>query len=297
MQIINIEREMDRFVIHFETRRHQINAFALATSLSGLAEAVREASLIVNPGYSVEVVVEAFDEGSFEAVVKTIFQKTQNIFSSEAAKAVIYGIIASYIAAKMMGTSDPIIIVNDNSVTVEYGDTKVIVPRDIHEAQKQVEKSKRFENAMGQVFRGAESDTTVTALRIDPSNKKQKGPEVPRDMFVRFDTRIIDENGNRIIVEYANLEISRAILARGRRKWEFYWRGVKISAPVTDRSFYNKFFAHEITVAPGDVLKAVIRIVQSQDKDSGIYRNDSYEVIEVIEHIPRLRQTSIQPKP
>jgi hypothetical protein len=293
MAVIEIGREVDRFVLHFETDRHQINAFALATSLAGLAEAVREASSIVNPGYSVEVVVEALEEGSFEAVVKTIFEKTQSVFSHEASKAIIYGVIAGYIVTKMIGPADPTIIINEGSVIVEYGDTKVVVPRDVYEAQKQVEKSKRFENAVGQIFRGAESDTTVTAVRIDPPDRGRPGPEVPRAMFSRFDMRIVDENGDRVVVEYANLEISRAILARGKRKWEFFWRGVKISAPVTDDRFYDKFFAHEVKIAPGDVLKAAVRITQRQDKDSGIYMNHNYEVIEVIDHIPRVRQPSL----
>lgn len=293
MAIIEIQSEADRFVLHFETDRHQINAFALATSLAGLAEAVREASSIVNPGYAVEVVVVALEEGSFEAVVKTVFEKTHSVFSHEASKAIIYGVIAGYIVTKMVAPSDPTIIVNDNSVIVEYGDTKVIVPRDVYEAQQQVEKSKRFENAIGQVFRGAESDSTVTALRIDPPDRRRPGPNVPREMFCRFDTRVLDDDGDRVVVEYANLEISRAILARGRRKWEFYWRGVKISAPVLDDRFYDRFFAHEVTIAPGDVLKAAVRIVQRQDKDSGIYKNHSYEVVEIIDHIPRMRQASL----
>lgn len=293
MNVIEIQKEVDRFVLHFETDRHQINAFALATSIAGLAEAIREASSILNPGYSVEVVVEALDEGSFEAFVKTIYEKTQSVFSHEASKAIIYGVIAGYICTKLMGPGDPTIVVNDGSVIVEYGDTKVIVPRDVYDAQKQVEKSKRFENAVGQVFRGADSDSTVTAIRIDPPDRRQRGPEVPRALFPRFDMRIVDEHGDRSVVEYANLEISRAILARGKRKWEFYWRGVKISAPVTDDRFYDKFFAHEVTIAPGDILKAAVRITQRQDKDSGIYMNHSYEVIEVIDHIPRMRQASL----
>jgi len=293
MAVIEIQSEVDRFVLHFETDRHQINAFALATSLAGLAEAVREASSIVNPGFSVEVVVMALEEGSFEAVVKTIFERTQSVFSHEASKAIIYGVIASYIVTKMVAPSDPMIIVNDSSVIVEYGDTKVIVPRDVYEAQQQVEKSKRFENAVGQIFRGAESDPTVTGLRIDPPDRRQPGTKVPREMFCRFDTRIVDDDGDRVVVEHANLEISRAILERGRRKWEFYWRGVKISAPVLDDRFYDKFFAHEVTIAPGDVLKAAVRIVQRQDKDSGIYKNHGYEVIEIIDHIPRMRQASL----
>ena len=54
----------------------------------------------------------------------------------------------------------------------------------------------------------------------------------------------------------------KAVLERGKRKWEFVWRGIKISAPVSDESFYDKFFKHEITIAPGDSLKVKLNILQ-----------------------------------
>ena len=65
MATIEIPREVDRFVLYFDTPRREVNAFALATSLIGLADAVREANAIVNPGYRVEVVVEALESGVF----------------------------------------------------------------------------------------------------------------------------------------------------------------------------------------------------------------------------------------
>lgn len=131
-------------------------------------------------------------------------------------------------------------------VVIESGKEKIIVFRDVYEAKKQLEKSERFNSAVGQVFYGA---------------------------------------------PFANLEISRAILARGDRKCEFYWRGVKISASVLDGGFYDRFFAHEITIVSGDELRVALRIIQVQNPDTGIFVNERYEVIEVFEHIPRMRQT------
>src|SRR3546814_4359260 len=89
MHFIEIPRETDKFVLHFETPRHEVNAFALATSLVGLANAVKESNSIVNPGHSIEVVVERLEDGSFRAVIKTIAKKAQSIFASEASKAII----------------------------------------------------------------------------------------------------------------------------------------------------------------------------------------------------------------
>jgi hypothetical protein len=291
MDIVNLPLESDRFVLYFNTDRHQINAYALATSLIGLSEAVREASLLVNPGYSVEVVVEALEDGSFKASIKTVLEKTRDVFS-DAPKQVMYSIIAGYILMKLVEPSEPKIIVNDDSVVVEYGQRTYIIPREVHDAVKLAEKSQRFEQGMGQLFRGADSDPAISGIRLDTSKFPGPGPSIPRHFFTMFDARVINEEGDRVIVEYANLEISRAILARGKRKWEFYWRGVRISAPVTDEQFYDRFFAHDVTIAPGDGLRAAIRITQYQDPDSGIYMNRKYEIIEVLEHIPRMRQTS-----
>ncbi|MEP6879009.1 MAG: hypothetical protein ABI865_09185 [Nitrosospira sp.] len=88
-------------------------------------------------------------------------------------------------------------------------------------------------------------------------------------------------------------EASRAILARGDRKWEFFWRGIKISAPVLDSRFYDRFFAREITISPGEGLWVASRIIQRQDPDTGIFINEKHEVIEVHKHLSRMQQKDI----
>jgi hypothetical protein len=102
---------------------------------------------------------------------------------------------------------------------------------------------------------------------------------------------LTDDGAIREIVEIANLQIVRAILQRSNRRWEFVWRGIKIPAPVLDERFYAEFSAHRITIAPGDALKVKLKICQAKDHDTGIFTNARYEVIEVLEHIPRVEQT------
>jgi len=98
----------------------------------------------------------------------------------------------------------------------------------------------------------------------------------------------------RVVHEQCELQIVKAILERSHRKWEFMWRGVKISAAISDDNFYKRFFAHEITIAPGDSLKVRLAIRQQRDPTTAIYSNISYEVVEVIDHIPRVRQLLLQ---
>lgn len=295
MATLEIRREVDRFVLYFETPRREISAYALATSLVGLADAVREANAIVNPGYVVEVVVEALADGSFKATVRTIFTKAKNLFSHQAVQAVILGIVSAHIYEKAIKDEvPPKITVSETLVTIEIGKDKIIVPRDVYEAKKQVERSERFNAAIGRVFDGAASDPDVKGLAIAEDPGRGRPPlVVPRENFALLQTLQTLDESTREIVEITQVEISRAILERGTRRWEFYWRGVKIAAPILDERFFDRFFAHEVTIAPGDALEVALRVVQERKPDSGIYVNVRYEIVEVYQHVPRLKQKAL----
>ena len=295
MTTIEIRREIDRFVLYSETPTHEVSAYALASALVGLADAVREANAVVNPGYRVEVVVEALSPGSFQATVRTVFTKAKNLFSHTAVQAVIWGIVSTHIYEKCIKTEEPPkIIVSEDMVIIEAGKEKIIVPRNIYEAKHRVEQSERFRNAIGKVFEAAASDPSVTGIAIT-ENQTPPPPNlvIPKELFCRFETDSDLDDNTREIVEITQLEINRAILERGKRRWEFFWRGIKISAPILDDRFFDRFFAHEITIAPGDSLEVSLRIVQEKHPDSGIFINKRYEIIEVYEHVPRLKQAQL----
>lgn len=295
MATLEIRREVDRFVLYFDTPRKEISAYALASALVGLADAVREANATVNPGYQVEVVVEALADGSFKATVKTVFTKARNLFSHQAAQAVIWGIVATHIYEKAIKSdAPPKITVSDTLVVIEIGKDKIVVPKDVYEAKRQLEKSERFNAAVGKVFDAAAADPSVQGVALTEDERKPAQQFIiPRDRFALFQTeRPVDES-KRELIEITQLEISRAVLERGKRRWEFFWRGVKIAAPILDERFFDRFFAHEITIAPGDSLEVALRIVQEKKPDSGIYVNVRYEVVEVYQHVPRVKQATL----
>lgn len=295
MATYEVHREVDRFVLYFETPRNEVSAYAFASALVGLADAVREANSTVNPGYRVEVVVEALAPGSFKATVKTVFTQAKNLFSHSAVQAVIWGIVSAHIYETYIKKDEPPkISVSNDMVVIEVGKDKIIVPRDIYEAKRQVEKSERFNNAIGKVFDAAESDPNVTGLSLGEDRRDAPPPfMIPREQFGIFRTEQPVDDTSREIVEVTQVEINRAILERGTRRWEFFWRGVKIAAPILDNRFFDRFFAHEITIAPGDALEVALRIVQEKHPDSGIFVNKRYEIIEVYDHIPRLKQAAL----
>jgi hypothetical protein len=296
MTVLEVHREVDRFVLHFQTPRAEISAYALASALVGLADAVREANAVVNPGYRVEVVVEAISAGSFRATVRTVFTKARDLFSKPAVQAVIWGIVSTHIYEKSIKTdTPPQITVSSDMVIIEIGKDKIIIPKDVYEAKKLVEKSERFKGAVGRVFEAAEADPNVIGVALTDDRPGHPPIVIPRESFAIFREPDSGTEKSREIVEITQVEISRAILERGKRRWEFFWRGFKIAAPILDERFFDRFFAHEITIAPGDALEVELRIVQERNKDSGIYVNVRYEIVEVLNHVPRMKQSAIQP--
>ncbi|STQ76250.1 hypothetical protein [Grimontia hollisae] len=295
MEVVNIAEYGEEIVLHFGGERKKINAYTLATSLVSLSDAIKEANAIINPGYEVEILVEAFGEGSFRAKIKTVYGGLKNIFTANRVEAIVLGIVTSFIYQHTLAPdSDVNVIVDDTQVIIEQGDKTIIVPKTIYDAQKEVEKSEKFRKSISKSIQAVDKDKHISSFGFT-RNIDDKSPdiEIPRKQFALLTTPIEIEEPQREVNEVAELQIKRAILERSKRKWEFIWRGMKISAPVSDQQFYDDFFAHRITVAPGDSLDAILTISQVRDEDTGIYTNSKYEVRTVHRHIPRTTQVEI----
>jgi len=297
MATIVLKSHQDEFVIHFGVQGERINAYTLASTLISIADAARLANAQLNPGYEVEILVEALGAGSFRARIRSLYRGAENLFSKETLKAVVLGVIVNFVYQHTLAPdTDVNVIVNTNEVVIEQGETRVVVPREIHEATKQVEKNQKFRQSVSGIAAAVDADKTVSSVAFGPpDNGDLPLVEIPRERFQALAADInASDGGSRELVQLAEVEILRAILELSRRRWEFAWSGVRIAAPVLDRSFYDRFAAHEITIAPGDRLRVRLKIKQKRRPDSGVFMNESYEVIEVLTHIPRAVQRQIE---
>jgi hypothetical protein len=295
MPTINISQIDDTLVIHFDTVGTRINAYTLASTLVSIADATKAANSSINLGYDIEVVVEGIGPGSFRAVLRTIYKQADNLFSAESAREITLAIVAAFIYEKACAVDHAVkVAVSTQEVVVESGRNKVVIPRQVYDGTRIAEQNPRFVRSVGKAFESIGSDDDVKGIgfvaQIDSP---------PPSFIISQDTirEVVIDVGNdpltRSISEQCDLQIVKAILEQSTRKWEFMWRGVRISAPVLDAGFYGQFFAHTITIAPGDELKVRLSIKQSLDPRTGIYTNIAYEVSEVFQHVPRLRQADL----
>lgn len=297
MAVVNIAQFEDSLVLHFEVEQRRINAYTLASTLIAIADAAKAANAVINPGYELEVVVEAITAGSFRATIRALYSK-RGILAAQALATIALGVVSSYIYERTFAVDDTVKIeVTTNEVVVQRGNDRVIVPRNVYDATRQAEKHKNFTSSVSRALGSIAKDDNVTGLGLVPNPSSPK-PEIiiPRNDMLAASLQDDDIQHDRVVSEIADLQIVKAILDKSKRKWEFMWRGFKISAPVIDDKFYRDFFAHNITIAPGDVLNVTLHILQQRDEDTGIYRNIGYEVVTVHNHTPRVTQMRLADK-
>ena len=299
MPAVNIAMLGDAFVLHFATDDHRINAYTLASTLVALADAAKAANASINPGFDVEVVVEALGPGSFRAKIQAVYTTARNLFSNQVVRALVLGIISNFIYERTMSVNSPVRVeIRTDEVVIERGPDRVIVPRQVYDATRIAEQDPRFVRAIGRGLDAIGADEKITGIGFVP-DMAAPPPDllISREPIQQVVIETSDPPNTRVVEDQCALQIVKAILDRTRRKWEFMWRGVRISAPVFSDGFYDEFFAHRITIAPGDELRVRLAIKQSRDPDTGIYTNIGYEVVEVFEHVPGLRQAPLEASP
>lgn len=82
-------------------------------------------------------------------------------------------------------------------------------------------------------------------------------------------------------LEDTELTVVKPVLARSaKRKWGFIWRGVKMSASISDRDFIdNRLMAEPLYV--GTVMSVTLDITQRYSNDARAFLNTEYEVTKV----------------
>jgi hypothetical protein len=297
MPTIDIARFESSVVIHFDTDDTRINAYTLASTLVALADAAKAANSTLNAGCEIEVVVEALGPGSFRAKIRAIYTASKNLFANQLIVGVVIGVLGNYIYERTLSLDNKITVdVKTDEVVIQRGLDRVVVPRTIYDATRKAEKNPHFVGAMSKAFDAMAADEKVKGIGL-VEDLNSPAPEIPisRAALQSLAARVPDDPDSRLVQERAELQIIKAILEKSRRKWEFMWRGIKISAPVTHEQFYVNFFAHNFTIAPGDTLDVTLSIKQTRDPSTGIYSNLGYEVIEVHNHIPRIKQVPLEP--
>ena len=295
-EMVNIDlRELkDSFVIHYGGELTQVNAYTFGNSLLSICSILEEINKEINPGFGVEIHVEAIGPGSFRPVIKTTAKSLKNLFS-DIPKKFIVTVLCSILFKYILPSEKSEIIFQDEVVIIESDGLRVTIPKEAYNSQQIVIKNPKVQSKIRETFEILDNDEAIINFGVAKDIKdKDLLFDAPRKEFGRIAQlpEIIDgENENsRVKREKVELVIIKALLEKSRRRWQFLWRGIKISASIKDHNFLDKVVSRDISFTYGDRLNVWLLIFQERDEALDEFMNIEYQVEEVLNHIPAKKQ-------
>jgi hypothetical protein len=266
----------DQLVIHYGGRLNSVDAYTFANSLVSLADTIRAINKTVNPSLNIEVRVESLGPGSFRAVIKSLQSGLAGLLKRQTETTVISILIG--LIFMHWGNDRAQIIINDDSYVIQIGDDRIVLPREVYEQTKNVERNVAVQEGIQKTFSVLDSDTAIEnfgfAEKIDSA-----GPfiQIPREDFRALSERqdsLLDPETQRAKSDRARLVVNRLWLRDVDRKWSFEWNGTPISASIKDANFRSRMKSRLVSILPGDALDVEISFVQTFDQKLGVYVND-----------------------
>lgn len=217
--------------------------------------------------------------------MKTVSRSLENLFSHELVKAVLVGLLTTMLYdAFLSKTAPPSITINTEEVVIEYGDQRLIVPRQVYEAKQKVDGAPEVREPLSRTIEAVEADDNIASFGI-AAEMSDATPliDIPRACFPDVRRNLLpppDEN-RRSIDQTTIITVHKAVFEKSTRKWEFIWAGFRISAPIRDAAFFDNLMSRRIAIAQGDAFEADLRIHQVRDPAADAWINVGYEVLRI----------------
>lgn len=237
-----------------------------------------------DPNAAIEANVRTVRPGCLEVDLSIIAKTIGDLFSdpSTSLETIVNGIaIASgfYGFAKFLGKHGRAVRAEGRpdgvSVTAEDG-TTTLVNNGVINLYMDCPKAT---DAVCKSFESLDNDPRVESVSIVSDGEEQFRAE--RDEFSAMASSPAYESPqSRTIEERVKLTVVKPVLEKlTSRKWEFVWRGEKITANVTSRDFIESLVDRSFSV--GTVMDVTLRSHQVYDDNLHAYINKRREVIEV----------------
>jgi hypothetical protein len=291
---IALEASNEEILLYFKIDGEGLDAQTFGNALLIFDELYRAINSIANPGREIEVDFISSDQGSIRAVFRVFTKDTKSLLRAPVTL-LILPILIGVLVNKV--TSDSVkIVVNDSSYVVEYGNEKIILPRDAAQIVQRVDKDSAVRRNVRKFFSVVESDPAIRAIDF----RLPKAPNEPiipitRDQFVTL--RDLPELISPDLPKHREqphyrvpLVVIAAVLEKAKSKWRFLWNGHRIAADIRDDDFFEKLAKHEYEFGQGDTLLVDLVAAQELNELIGAYENKSFHITKVHKHTKGPRQ-------
>lgn len=282
-------KDSDGFVIHFGGDSHEVDTYTFANALVAFSDTVREVNSQVNQGHSIVLRLEDVGKGSFRGRIKG--EKSGILGKLRwAAEQSVIPILIAFIYDQYIDQDTFEIEVSEEFVVITQGGDRTIIPRSAYESAKSLPSPERVHSEMGKVIDVIEKDVKIESFGIT----KELDDDVPVVNLPRDDWGIVQRKAagkedesklDREEEELATLGILKAVFSAKKRKWDFVWRGMKISASIEDPIFIADIMQRKITIGNGDSIECTLVMRQKWNEDDNVWLNAEYAVKAVTNYV------------
>jgi len=278
------------FKIKFDGEQHQIDANILINNLIHTTSIIQEINRELHSGKTIDIKIKALQKGSFLIhidLVETTFDNLKNLLTREnieTASAIISGFVGliglkKFLKGKEIKSKKE----EGNKVKIENEKGEVIFIENF--VYNVYENNTIVKDALSQSFETLENDNSITGYEI---TDRDENPlvRVDREDFEYLSLKSEKLNKDeKILTQSASLNIVK-LSFDNKLKWEFYFKGNKITAKLEDPNFQKRIDNGE-SFSKGDMLEVEFEIKQKFDKTVNTFVNKSYKINRIINHIKR----------
>lgn len=279
------------FTIEFSGESKEVDLNVLLTSLLNFGAAIQEIQSSVAPEAKVDVKVKPFGEGSFLIFLALhapdIFNATAHLFSRENVSLVenILSIFSNTLNLKNFLKGKP----PKETKQSDDGQQIIIENNEGNTFQIKTEvfnlyvNNPKIDGLYTKAFTAIEKEDNIEGFKIKDSNKKELSL-IPKESFDEMAMPLENVAGDTrdVIKEGVYVQATRLSFEEGN-VWGFVYDGNKVTAKITDDSFYKRIDANE-RFAKGDTFKVNLKVTQKFDPNFQAYLNKSFEITDVLEH-------------
>lgn len=284
------------FKIKFDGQQSQVDANVLISSLIHTTTIIQEINKELNSGKKIEIKVKALEKGSFLVhleLIETALEILKNLLTKENLEIAgnIITILVGLIGLKkfLKGRKAKRVERKGDKTEIENSDGNILI---IDNATFNIyENNSTVNDAISQNFEVLNEDPAITGFEITDKNEKAI-VRVDKSEFPEMSLKSEDiSKDERQLTQAAILNIVRLSFEENL-KWDFYYKGNKISAKIADPNFYELIDKGE-AFAKGDTQEVELQINQKFDESVNTYINKSYQVNKILRHLSRNEQQKI----
>jgi len=292
-----IESSNDQLKIKFDGASQDINLITFSKTLENinimLIEINKEQNKITGLNRKVDVRIKAISPGSFQVTIDIIQELVDSLLTVDNVTyaASIVSILSGLFGIRkfLKGKKPKSVKKIKDSIAIENNIGEITIVD--HPTFNIYQTNTSISESLSDIYSTLSQDPRVFAFKFLDRTEKPVFESDKSDF--ELCSEIIDNQSDdkRTTVELATLNINKICFEKDY-KWQFYYKGNKITAAIKDEDFFKRINDGE-PFAKGDSLEVELKIIKDFSDEYNTYINRTYEITKVIKHIPRSSQREL----